>query len=80
MDTRKSWRPFGFARRHSVSQSFIYGEIQAGRLRAHKPADGVTIITEEDEADWLNTMPTIGAPKGAAVNDENTSNNSEAAE
>ena len=60
---RKSWRPVGFAQRHSVSPSFIYGEIQAGRLRAHKPANGVTIITDEDEAEWLNAMPTIGAPK-----------------
>jgi len=60
---RTSWRPEGFAWRHSVSPSFIYGEIRDKRLRAHKPCDGVTIITEEDEADWLDGMPVIGAPK-----------------
>jgi hypothetical protein len=60
-DLKKSWRPSAFAHRHSVSPSFIYGEIAAGRLRAHKPADGVTIITDEDEAEWLSAMPTIGA-------------------
>jgi hypothetical protein len=61
---RKSWRPTQFAERHSVSPSFIYGEIKAKRLRARK-AGAATIITEDDEADWLDAMPTIGAPKQA---------------
>jgi hypothetical protein len=60
---RTSWRPEGFAWKHSVSPSFIYGEIRDKRLRAHKPCDGVTIITEQDEADWLDSMPVIGAAK-----------------
>jgi hypothetical protein len=63
MEKRKtSWRPGNFADKHDVSPSFIYNEIRERRLRAHKAADGVTIITEEDEADWLDGMPTIGAP------------------
>jgi hypothetical protein len=66
---RKSWRPTEFAERHSVSPSFIYGEIKAKRLKARKPAGGVTIITEDDEAAWLNAMPLLGE----------SSNNSEAA-
>jgi hypothetical protein len=61
---RTSWRPEGFAWKHSLSPSFIYGEIRARRLRARKPADGVTIITDQDEAEWLDAMPTIGAAKG----------------
>jgi hypothetical protein len=63
---RRSWRPISFAAKHQVSPSFIYGEIRDKRLRARKAANGVTIITDEDEADWLNAMPTIGAPKNAA--------------
>lgn len=62
---RRSWRPTKFAKKHQVSPSFIYGEIRAKRLRARKAANGVTIITDEDEAEWLNAMPTIGAPKDA---------------
>jgi hypothetical protein len=62
MDDRKSWRPGEFAERHSLSPAFIYGEIKAKRLRARK-AGAATIITDEDEAEWLKAMPTIGAPK-----------------
>ena len=78
---RRSWRPISFAAKHQVSPSFIYGEIRGKRLRARKAANGVTIITDEDEADWLNAMPTIGMPKNAAepVNGcEDSSNNSAA--
>jgi hypothetical protein len=67
---RKSWRPTEFAERHSVSPSFVYGEIKAGRLRARKPAGGVTIITSEDERAWLDAMPLMG---------ESSPDNSEAA-
>jgi hypothetical protein len=63
---RKSWRPTEFAERHSVSPSFIYGEIKAKRLRARK-AGAATIITDEDESDWLNAMPIIGADKTATT-------------
>jgi len=62
MDNRKSWRPSEFAKRHSLSPSFVYAEIAAKRLRARK-AGAATIITEDDEAEWLDAMPTIGAPK-----------------
>jgi len=62
---RKSWRPAGFAQRHSVSTAFIYKEIAAGRLRARK-ANGATIITDEDERDWLDAMPSVNdGPKAA---------------
>jgi hypothetical protein len=64
---KTSWRPEGFAWKHSVSASFIYNEIRDKRLRARKPRDGVTIITSEDEADWLDSMPVIGAPKPDAA-------------
>ena len=64
---RKSWRPVEFAERHGVSLSFIYNEIREERLRAHKPAGSVTIITSQDEDDWLNAMPTIGAPKNTGA-------------
>jgi hypothetical protein len=76
---RKSWRPVEFAERHGVSLSFIYGEIREGRLRAHKPAGSVTIITNQDEDDWLDAMPTIGAPKDTgAAETISASTNSEA--
>jgi hypothetical protein len=76
---RTSWRPEGFAWKHSVSPSFIYGEIRDKRLRARKPCDGVTIITEEDEAEWLEAMPVIGAPKdGEAVASINECDSKEA--
>jgi hypothetical protein len=67
MERKTSWRPNNFAAKHDVSPSFIYNEIRDKRLRAHKAADGVTIITEEDEADWLSAMRTIGAPKPDAA-------------
>jgi hypothetical protein len=55
---RKSWRPGEFAKRHNLSPAFIYGEINAGRLRARK-ARAATLITDEDEAAWLKNMPFI---------------------
>jgi hypothetical protein len=57
MDERKqSWRPAEFAERHSLSASFIYTEIRAGRLNARK-VNTATIITAADEAAWLDTLP-----------------------
>ena len=67
---RKSWRPPEFSKRHGVSLSFTYAEIKAGRLKARKPAPGVTIITEEAEEEWLAAMPLL---------DTNSPNDSEAA-
>jgi hypothetical protein len=64
---RKSWRPVEFAERHGVSLSFVYREIREGRLRARKPTGSITIITNQDEADWLDAMPTIGAPKNTGA-------------
>jgi hypothetical protein len=47
------------ARRHQLSLSFLYNEIAAGRLRARK-AGSATIVTEQDEDDWLQRMPVLG--------------------
>jgi hypothetical protein len=75
---RKSWRPVEFAERHGVSLSFVYREIREGRLRARKPAGFVTIVTDQDEADWLEGMRTIGAPKNAGTAESiSSSTNSE---
>jgi hypothetical protein len=59
----ESNRPAGLAKKHKLSRGFVYGEIRAGKLRAHKPTPDTTIITAEDEKEWLDAMPTIGAPK-----------------
>lgn len=63
---RKSWRPAGFAQRHSVSLAFIYKQIALGLLNARKAA-GVTIITDQDEADWLAAMPSVKGNAGKAA-------------
>lgn len=53
---RKSFRLDEIAARNSVSVGFVYKQINAGRLRARK-AGAATIVTVEDEAAWLETMP-----------------------
>ena len=78
MERKTSWRPNNFAAKHDVSTSFIYGEIRDGRLRAHKAAGGVTLITEADEADWLSGMRTIGMPKSDATESTEPTEKSEA--
>ena len=64
MEDRKSYRVVEFANRHRLSPAFIYKQIAAGRLRARK-AGKTTIITDEDEANWLKEMPSV-APKVVA--------------
>jgi hypothetical protein len=53
---RKSFRLPEIAKRHNFSIAFVYAEIAAKRLRARK-AQGATIVTTEDEQDWLDDMP-----------------------
>jgi hypothetical protein len=63
-----SFRPEGFAKRHSLSLSFIYNEIKLGRLRARKASTGVTLITAKDERDWLEAMPLLGEAENDNLN------------
>jgi hypothetical protein len=65
METRKSFRLIELAQRHSLSLAFIYKEIAAGHLNARK-AGSCTIVTDEDEAAWLDAMPTF-KPSGHAA-------------
>lgn len=65
---KTSWRPEGFAKKHSLSLSFIYNEIKLRRLRARKASAGVTLITLDDERAWLEGMPLIGAPEDDDLN------------
>jgi hypothetical protein len=66
-DKLSSSRVSEVAYRHRLSRSHVYNEIKAGRLKARKSGDA-TIVTAEDEADWLASMPLVGAdePKDAA--------------
>jgi hypothetical protein len=52
---RRADRPGGLAKRYRVSRAFIYEEIRAKRLLAHKAGD-VTIIFQEDEEAWRENM------------------------
>jgi hypothetical protein len=53
---RRSFRIDEIAARNSFSVGFIYKQINLGLLRVRK-AGAATIITIEDETDWLNAMP-----------------------
>jgi len=57
---RKSFRVGEFAKRHGLSTSFVYKLISQGDLNARK-ANEATIITTEDEAAWLASMPSLKA-------------------
>jgi hypothetical protein len=72
LNSRTAWRPEAFAWKNSVSPSFIYNEIRDKRLRASKAADGVPLITQQAETDWLTAMPLLGASKDVTepVNDD----------
>ena len=61
---RRSWRVPAFAIRHSLSRSMVYKEIAAGRLPARK-AGSATIITAEDEATWLASLPRMSPSEAA---------------
>ena len=50
--------------RNHVCRDFIYAQIRAGRLRAHK-FGRVTRIFSDDEEAWQNSLPTLGG--GAAA-------------
>jgi hypothetical protein len=55
---RRADRPGGLALRYGVSRAFIYEEIRAKRLLAHKAGD-VTLIFQEDEEAWRENMPLL---------------------
>jgi Helix-turn-helix domain len=56
-----------FARRNRIGLSTAYNEIKAGRLTARKVGRR-TLITAEDERDWLQRLPTVKrAGNSAAV-------------
>ena len=49
-----------FTERHPISRSQTYLEIKAGRLGARKVGTR-TIITDEDEIAWLNSLPAMNS-------------------
>jgi hypothetical protein len=53
---RKSFRLDEIAARNSFSTGFIYKQVHLGLLRVRK-AGSTTIVTAEDEAAWLEAMP-----------------------
>jgi hypothetical protein len=63
---KRSFRIEEFARRHSISRSKVYEAIKQKRLNARK-IDGITIITDEDEAHWLASLPQTKTGADAAA-------------
>ena len=55
---KRSFSVKTFCDRNEVGKTTVYGEINAGRLRARK-ANKRTLITEEDEAEWLKNLPAV---------------------
>jgi hypothetical protein len=55
---RKSFRVPEVGRRNGFSTAFVYKQIAQGALKARK-AGAATIITVEDEAAWLDAMPSM---------------------
>jgi hypothetical protein len=55
------------SKRTGLGQTFIKGEIRAGRLRARKAGDR-TVVTPEAFGSWVETLrpvaPTMGKPQG----------------
>jgi hypothetical protein len=49
----------GFAARHNIGRTTVYGEIKEGRLIARK-VRGRTIITAEDAHAWRASLPKAG--------------------
>jgi hypothetical protein len=66
VEDRKSFRVAEFANRHRLSPAFIYKEIAAGHLHARK-AGSATLITLEDEAEWLAGMPSVRSASPTAA-------------
>jgi hypothetical protein len=55
---QRSFSVKSFCERNEVGKTTVYGEINTGRLRARK-AGKRTIITDEDEAEWLKNLPVV---------------------
>lgn len=55
---RKSFQLVELAARNGVSVGFLYKEVAAGRLRVRK-AGATSIVTVDDEAEWLAAMPAL---------------------
>jgi hypothetical protein len=53
-----------FAERNGIGESTVYKEIKAGRLVARKIGRR-TIITDDDERIWRNSLPRFQALAGA---------------
>jgi hypothetical protein len=49
------------AARHGLSRAHLYNAIKRRRLKARKVGNA-TIITGPDEAEWIASMPIVGAP------------------
>jgi hypothetical protein len=60
MNSQSSSRLPELAKRHSVSVGFLYKQAALGRLRIRK-AGAASIVTAADEAEWLASMPILGA-------------------
>ena len=62
VDARASLSISEVALRNGVSESFVYDEAKAGRLRATKlGGKGPLRVTFEDEAKWIAGEPVEGA-------------------
>lgn len=54
-----------FCRRNGIGLSTAYAEIATGRLVAHK-CRGKTLITRQEEARWLRSLPRLTKRASAA--------------
>ena len=64
MSKRRSFTIDELSKRRKIGRTTIYAEINDGRLIARK-IRGRTVITDEDEAAWLASLPKVGDPKAA---------------
>jgi hypothetical protein len=62
---RRSFRIHEIAGRNGLSIRKVYKEIEIGRLKASKAGDA-TIVTTEQEADWLAALPAMQPSRPAA--------------
>jgi excisionase family DNA binding protein len=61
---RQAFSPDEVAQRNGVGRSLVFQEIKEGRLKAQK-AGRRTIITRENERDWLERLPAASAERVA---------------
>ena len=61
---RNAFSPREFCERNGIGRTKLYTELGAGRLTARKSGRR-TIITLEDEREWLAAMPKV-KPQAAA--------------